>query len=316
MPRGPLPAFRIGNHSLRRAARDFAAPNPSAPTSDCARARSNPGWPVSSRSFGPPGWRAPPPRRTCSAGGDPDQNLMSVLGMDASSMNFQGRAVLGNVFLWNFLNFLGVPASFQGQWWQDLALPALEPFNNFGYFRLESASCSTSDSRESSFPVDFSTVADGPLSETDPLPRGRRPSAAASKGTTSTWLQTASVADIQSENYPGPKPTSLLYKILRQSLLLEYANLAGQRGSARGQSDGRADSTRPRSVAVAARTPPTLTPLAASRAPVESRTRIDLGGISARAQLRGRLAFAALERFPRQPSPTWHRFPPPSSTAC
>ena len=41
------------------------------------------------------------------------------------------------------------------------------------------------------------------------------------------WLQSASIADIQAENYPGPKPTSLLYKILRQSMLLLYANLAG-----------------------------------------------------------------------------------------
>lgn len=34
------------------------------------------------------------------------------------------------------------------------------------------------------------------------------------------------MSDLQAENYPGPKPTALLYKILRQSVLLEYAVLA------------------------------------------------------------------------------------------
>ena len=37
------------------------------------------------------------------------------------------------------------------------------------------------------------------------------------KGNYIQWLRQASVDDIQAENYPGPKPTSLLYKILRQS---------------------------------------------------------------------------------------------------
>ena len=58
------------------------------------------------------------------AGQDPDTDLMAVLGMDASSMTFQGRAVLGPAFLWNWLSFLGVPQSFQGQWWQNSPSPA------------------------------------------------------------------------------------------------------------------------------------------------------------------------------------------------
>ena len=35
------------------------------------------------------------------------------------------------------------------------------------------------------------------------------------------------MADLQAENYPGPKPTSLLYKILRLSMLQAYSNSAG-----------------------------------------------------------------------------------------
>ena len=80
---------------------------------------------------------------------------------------------------------------------------------------------------QNSFPIGFFTVQDGPLSETETLNADVTLSGGV-KGNYINWLQTASVADIQAENYPGTKPTSLLYKILRQSLLLEYANLAGQ----------------------------------------------------------------------------------------
>ena len=78
----------------------------------------------------------------------------------------------------------------------------------------------------SSYPVPFPTVQDGPLSETAALA-----AAAVLPGGQAVnyiqWLSTASVQDIQNESYPGPVPTSLLYRILRQSVLLEYVNLAG-----------------------------------------------------------------------------------------
>ncbi len=53
------------------------------------------------------------------AGGDPDQQLMNVLGMDASSMTFQGRSVMGDVFLWNLLRFMGTSTTFEQAWWGD-----------------------------------------------------------------------------------------------------------------------------------------------------------------------------------------------------
>ena len=77
-----------------------------------------------------------------------------------------------------------------------------------------------------SFPVTFPTVETAPLSETQPLALD----ATLSNGQTQnyiTWLETASLADIQAENYPGTQPTSLLYKILRQSVLLLNTGLAG-----------------------------------------------------------------------------------------
>ena len=71
-------------------------------------------------------------------GGDPDQNLMSVLGMDASSMNFQGRSVVGGAFLWNLLNFFGVPIPFLNQWWLDLVAPG-RVAEQLRIYHLESA---------------------------------------------------------------------------------------------------------------------------------------------------------------------------------
>jgi hypothetical protein len=157
-------------------------------------------------------------------GGDPDQNLMSVLGVDASSMNFQGRPVLGNTFIWNFFNFLGVPQAFQGQLWKDYQLPGLLLLQSYGY--AWNPRVLTLGFDEKSFPVQFSTVQDGALSETAAL-NADADLGGVLKGNYINWLAAASVTDIQAENYPGPKPTSLLYKILRQSILLQYSNLAG-----------------------------------------------------------------------------------------
>jgi hypothetical protein len=158
-------------------------------------------------------------------GQDPDTQLMAVLGMDASSMTFQGRAVLGPTFLWNWLNFIGAPKSFQGQWWQDYALFGRVLLNSYGYTQWDPRVISLGFNIDS-FPVTWPTVQSGPLSETTPL----TPDAnlgSGTKGNYIDWLRTASAADVQAENYPGPKPTSLLYKLLRQSMLQDYVNLAG-----------------------------------------------------------------------------------------
>ena len=77
-----------------------------------------------------------------------------------------------------------------------------------------------------SYPVPYPNVQDGPLSETDPLKNDAV--VGATKMNYIAWLQTSTLADIWAENYPGPKPTSLLYRILRQSVLREYVTTAGR----------------------------------------------------------------------------------------
>ncbi|MGF6877241.1 hypothetical protein [Paraburkholderia sp. MM5477-R1] len=220
VPRGPIPAFRVGQ-----------TPYGVLPVTSLAHYRPNPdlAGPIEPNitSFLQklwPNWLssangAPHMQR----GGDPDQNLMSVLGMDASSMTFQGRQVLGADFMWNLFNFLGEPKEFQNKWFLDYAL--------FGRFLLDRYGFNQWNPRllqlgfaQDSFPVNLPTVQDGPLSETDAL-KADADLGGGKKGNYIDWLRAASVPDLQQENYPGTKPTALLYKILRQSLLFDYANL-------------------------------------------------------------------------------------------
>lgn len=156
--------------------------------------------------------------------GDPDAELVGLLGMDASSMTFRGRKVLGDDFLWNYAMFQSIDPAIFTPWWTAHLARGRKLLNDFGFTDWNPRVIHLG-MEKSSFPVPFPTVQTGPLSETDPL-KADAQLAGGSKGNYIQWLKEASVDDIQAENYPGTKPTSLLYKILRQSLILDYADLA------------------------------------------------------------------------------------------
>jgi len=222
VPRGPVPAFRIGR-----------TPYGVMPVTSLRRYQVNeevtggsvePGlvdfiqrlwqtWLTSSDS-------APHMQKS----GDPDAELVSLLGMDASSMTFRGREVLGDYFLWNYMNFLTLPFPFMNQWWSDVLSGGRQLLDSFQYNRWDPRMIHVAMA-ENSFPVELPTVQAGPLSETDAL-KDDADLGNGTKGNYIQWLRQASVSDIQAENYPGPKPTSLLYKVLRQSVILDYAGLA------------------------------------------------------------------------------------------
>lgn len=155
---------------------------------------------------------------------DPDQDLAHVLGMDASSVDFRARQVLGDHVIWNVFQLLAFGAGSE-EWWLEHEIRGVELLNSVGLGSWNPRVLQTSLARES-YPVPYPNVQDGPLSETEPLKND------ATVGTTKmnyiTWLQTVTLADIWAENYPGPKPTSLLYRILRQSVLREYVTIAGR----------------------------------------------------------------------------------------
>jgi hypothetical protein len=220
-PRGPLSAFRVGRTpygvlpvtSLQHYA--IPAETVGAVETGLVSFVKNlwPTWLTSSASA---------PHRTGSD--DPDATLLSILGMDASSVAFQGRSVLGSTFVWNLLNFLSLSAPARAIWWQQ--------YQHYGRAVLDAYGYTTWNPRviglgfaERSYPITFPTVTSAPLSETAPL-AADADVGGGQMGTYIDWLRTASVEDIQAEHYPGPKPTSLLYRILRQAVLIQYTSLA------------------------------------------------------------------------------------------
>ncbi len=222
LPRGPVPPFRVGRvpygvlpvTSLRSYPQQG---NREAGTIEPGLVnfllRMWPNWLASSAS-------APHMQNT----GDPDAQLVQVLGMDASSMTFRGREVLGDGFLWNYALFQKIELPVLNAWWTDHLQRGRQLLDTFGYQSWDPRVIHLGMA-ESSYPIPFPTVQTGPLSETNPL-KADAALGGGVQGNYIQWLRQASVSDLQAENYPGPKPTALLYKILRQSLLLDYAKLA------------------------------------------------------------------------------------------
>jgi hypothetical protein len=222
IPRGPVPALRVGKTpygvlpvtSLSRYKADERRTGGSIePGLVTFIRRLWPTWLASSSS-------APHMQET----GDPDKELVGLLGMDASSMSFRGRQVLGDEFMWNYMHFLGMPIPVMNQWWIDHLARGRALLNLYQYNAWDPRLIHLG-MPDGSFPINVPTVQAGPLSETDPLKKD----ADLGGGKTVNyieWLRQASIADLQAENYPGPKPTALLYQILRQSALLDYVRLA------------------------------------------------------------------------------------------
>ena len=156
--------------------------------------------------------------------GDPDADLTHVLGQDASSMTFRGRHVLGDELLWNLIGLEGISPAGSAAWWSAHLAPGRELLDSYGYTGWDPRLLHTGLTPED-YPVQAPTVVAGPLSETEPLPND------ATVGATQInyiqWLRQAAIADIRANDYPGAAvPDTLLYRILRQSMLLDYVTLA------------------------------------------------------------------------------------------
>lgn len=141
--------------------------------------------------------------------GNPDADLVEILGMDATSNSYAAREVLGDHYLNNLWWFLGV--NLGGYWWAQQEAMALEVLRRFGLEwnpRLARAVFSPY-----AFPLFGSRVQRGFLSEEKPLDPNYI-----------KWLRESSYETIRDEKYPvGKPPNSLLYLLLRHATLLEYA---------------------------------------------------------------------------------------------
>jgi hypothetical protein len=153
---------------------------------------------------------------------DPDSDLAGILGMDASSMTYRGRWVIGGEYFWNWLGWMRIPKEMAANLYklgQDAARRNMEAIGHPDWKpRLLDNSL-----QPNGFPIRYPTIQDEPLSETDDV------SLKGAKTNYISWLRSASIKDLESLNYPEPTPpNSLLFRILRQSLLLEYFNTAAR----------------------------------------------------------------------------------------
>ncbi len=233
MPRGPLPALRVGKTpygvlpatslavliQAQASLRDDLTNRTRALLAEMA-ARLLPSWQASV-----------PLAPHVGGSADPDSDLAQVLGMDASSLAFRGRQVIGDDALWNMITFMADPvtsaqsAQSAQEWWAEHQVRGRELLDSLGLTGWDPRVINTSMGR-TSYPVPYPTVQDAPLSETAALAAD-----ATLDGKPANyiqWLAHAPMADVWAENYPGPAPTSILYRVLRQSMLREYVTQAGR----------------------------------------------------------------------------------------
>jgi hypothetical protein len=222
IPRGPVPAFRVGRTPY--GVIPITSVRLYKPADQAGGGSVEPGLVDFLRRLWPTWLASAAAAPHMQTTGDPDKELVQVLGMDASSTTFRGRQVLGDDFLWNYISFLGYSFEVINPWWLAHLVQGRQLLDAYQY-NLWDPRVLHLGMGENTFPVSFPTVQDGPLSEMDPL-KADADLGGGKKGNYIQWLRQASVMDIQAENYPGPKPTALLYKILRQSMILEYAGLA------------------------------------------------------------------------------------------
>lgn len=153
---------------------------------------------------------------------DPDVDLAGILGMDARSMTFRGRWILGGGFWWNWVNWADISPSVALDLWSSQIAPARQQLGLAGLGEWTPRLLSNAP-QATGFPIGYPTVTDLPLSETSPLVADAV--VGASKLNYIQWLAQASVSDLRANAYPAATPPdALLYRILRQSLLLEYYN--------------------------------------------------------------------------------------------
>jgi len=153
-----------------------------------------------------------------TTGGDPDQELVSVLGQDASGRSYRVRDVTGSRFIFNYMRFLrfGNPM----EWLGDNEQAGRQELAEAGHPDWDPRVIHLALTRRD-FPFPGPMVA-GMVSETDTLPP-----APGSSWNYIAWLRNATIDDIRAERYPGgTPPDALLYKVLRQAVLTEYANQA------------------------------------------------------------------------------------------
>ena len=147
---------------------------------------------------------------------DPDQELLNILGINPTSLDFYARLFVGYDVMENLFTLLGKSKAIRKKWWDihdDIAGYFL---NTMGYANgpMPRIVSMTSVGRYSKILLD--TVHQLPLSETEPLPKDRN---------YIKWLSTATLDEIKKKaTFIEGNPDYLLYILLHYSILREYVS--------------------------------------------------------------------------------------------
>jgi hypothetical protein len=227
--RGPLPALRVGDTPYGiLPVTSVGAWQPGATVA------TNLDWLVPYFQNALPIWEqsyAQTPRVGGSS--DPDADLVGILGMDASSTSYQYRYVLGPGFLNEAQGFVAPSAGAAwGQWQQAALTPIQQLWAQIGFPPVDPDSPFSNQPKGApgfapyALPVCGSVVQDAPVSETNPLGPDYIEELLAANH--------AQLHAEQAEVDQGP----LLQRLLRASLLEEYAASAQDFLLKRGLADG------------------------------------------------------------------------------
>jgi hypothetical protein len=143
---------------------------------------------------------------------DPDQNLLSILSMDATSSTYSGRRALGPIYTENLWWFLNDPLD--EAWKNQRDALTQQTIAQFNVSSRPRSSYLTYAAQP--FDISIPLVEAGPVSETEPL-----------QDNYIEWLIHATPLDIHDQKYPGgTPPKALLYRLLRHATLQAYADAA------------------------------------------------------------------------------------------
>ncbi|HSJ04990.1 MAG TPA: hypothetical protein VK956_21125, partial [Verrucomicrobium sp.] len=180
------------------------------------------------------------------ATGNPDDDMLAVLGMDASTREARVRRVLGPQFQLQLFATVNMVAT---NWQARLATLAQSVMSQIGHPdwkpRLNSMSFS-----DSAHLVGGPFVAPPPLSETEGL----------SDFNYIHWIRTASLAELRQEQLPPgvTKPAALFYHLLRHAALSLYSD-TGTKVAIKHNLATKADQKEVELIGLAANTPPRKT---------------------------------------------------------